>query len=101
MYRSRKLLDLAHRITECTIRLPEVCQIRTEGCEPAHSNWAVHGKGMSLKAHDVFFAASCHACHAELDQGCLFTGEQKRSYWQMGHDETMLTIFQEGWVGVK
>lgn len=100
-YRNRKLLDLAHRITECTVQLPEVCEIRTEGCEPAHSNWFEHGKGMGLKAHDCFFAAACHSCHAELDQGNLYTAQQKREAWQRGFDRTLLQIYIEGWIWVK
>lgn len=33
----------------------------------AHSNEGKHGKGMGIKAHDIFFAYLCHQCHREYD----------------------------------
>ena len=33
----------------------------------AHSNSQKHGKGMGIKAHDVFGAYLCHKCHARYD----------------------------------
>lgn len=62
MFRSRRLLDLAHRIESC-----QNCGRHIEGCEPAHSNEPEHGKGAGLKSHDCFFAALCHTCHAWYD----------------------------------
>ncbi len=65
IYRDRKLLDLAHQVTECQLQLPGVCQGHSaHGCEPAHSNQQRHGKGMGHKAEDIFHVAACHACHA-------------------------------------
>lgn len=34
----------------------------------AHSNFSRHGKGMGIKAHDLFGAYLCHNCHANYDQ---------------------------------
>ncbi|GAB4059246.1 hypothetical protein [Uliginosibacterium sediminicola] len=100
-FRDRDLLDLAHDINECTLQLPGVCTgYSPHGCEPAHSNFSIHGKGARIKAHDNFHAASCHACHAELDQGRRFTYEQKMEYFVRAHERTMLEYFRRGWVGV-
>jgi hypothetical protein len=100
-HRDRNLLDLAHRVNECTLQLPGVCEgYSAHGCEPAHANSSRYGKGMSLKAHDCFHAAACHSCHAELDQGRKFDQETKLDYWQRGFERTMLLYFRNDWVKV-
>jgi hypothetical protein len=33
----------------------------------AHSNSQKHGKGMGIKAHDLFGAYLCHKCHSAFD----------------------------------
>lgn len=100
-HRDRALLDLAHRVHQCQVGLPDVCQGHMpEGCEPAHANGQRWGKGTGIKAHDVFHAAACHACHVELDQGHRVTQEDKLFYWQRGFERTMLIYFREGWVSV-
>lgn len=65
MFRSRALLDTAHKVQRCM----NCGAHSTEGCEPAHSDLQEHGRGKDLKSHDCFFAALCHACHAWLDAG--------------------------------
>jgi hypothetical protein len=35
----------------------------------AHSNSQKHGKGMGMKAHDLFGAYLCHKCHTNYDSG--------------------------------
>lgn len=35
----------------------------------AHSNSQRHGKGMGIKAHDLFGAYLCYKCHAKYDSG--------------------------------
>ncbi|MRR49354.1 MAG: DUF1364 family protein [Rhodocyclaceae bacterium] len=100
-FRSRSLLDLAHRVTECQVRIPGVCAGHSDhGCEPAHSNQQRHGKGMGHKAADCFHAAACHACHAELDQGSRLTKEERRDYWQAAHERTLQLYFENGWLKV-
>lgn len=47
----------------------------------AHSNWAIHGKGKSIKADDNYAASLCAKCHTLLDQGLLFDHERKRMWW--------------------
>lgn len=62
-YRNRRLLNLAHRVTECQFRSP-VCRGHSpHGCEPIHSDFSEHGKGMGIKASDDQHAAGCHDCH--------------------------------------
>jgi len=98
-HRDRKLLDLAHRLHDCTIRIPGVCQGHSvEGLEPAHANWSRYGKGMGIKAHDCFHAAACHACHAEIDQGKRLSQEERIDYWQQGFERTLLIYHRNGWL---
>lgn len=106
MYRNRALLDLAHKMDQC-----QNCGVSTpEGCEPAHSNLSEHGKGKGLKAHDAFFAALCHQCHAWADnQGghgkdptgtYLNNPEAKREMFVRAMHKTWLHLFQRGWLKV-
>src|ERR1051326_2152651 len=103
-YRNRRLLDLAHRVNEC-----QNCGAFTpEGCEPAHSNLGEHGKGVSLKSHDVFFACLCHSCHAWLDQGSgsdpsgMYTSrrDEKAAMWRAAFDKTQVLLWSRGMVRV-
>ena len=93
-YRNRALLNLAHYLP---------CQWCGKGVasEPAHSNQSRHGKGMSIKAHDVYFAALCHECHSALDQGSKLSKQERMDMWQYAHERTLLEIFKLGWVVVK
>ena len=56
--------------------------------QAAHSNWAEHGKGRSIKASDEFVAALCQTCHAELDQGQHLSKEQRRQMWDQAYERT-------------
>lgn len=96
-YRDRALLDSVYQV-ECTLQIEGCC----EGGfgEPAHSNQSRHGKGGSLKAHDCFVASACRSCHRELDQGKLFTREEKAEIWLRGHERTMLALWQLGLIQV-
>lgn len=55
---------------------------------------------MGLKADDVFHAAACHSCHAEIDQGSNLTRDERLEYWRRGFERTMLMYFQNGWLVV-
>lgn len=96
-YRDRALLNLAYEI-DCTLEVDGCCE-GGRG-EPCHSNQSRHGKGGSIKAHDVFFAAGCRPCHRELDQGKRFTREEKAEIWQRGYEKTMLQLWQQGLIRV-
>lgn len=101
-HRDRKLLDLAHRLNECT----NCIQWVVEGLEPAHSNWSTHGKGGAMKSDDWAHAALCHECHVWLDQGAgpdptgIWTDKDKREMWRYAHDRTMRAYWTRGWVRV-
>lgn len=68
----------------------------------AHSNWADHGKGMSIKAHDCYIAFLCFRCHSWLDQGTgrdptgRYTVYEKREMFDRARDATLLRLFQQG-----
>lgn len=94
-HRDRKYLDLAHRITDCMN-----CGQHSPGCEPAHSNQMRHGKGTSIKAHDVFHAALCHECHRALDSGGTLSRDSKQTMWQAAFERTLLAYFKNGWLRV-
>jgi hypothetical protein len=100
--RSRKLLDLAHRVNECT----NCGKWSEHGCEPAHQNGISAGKGFGIKSHDHRHAALCHACHAWYDQGgkrspCeMWSSGQKEFMWTAAHMKTMDLYFSNGWLKV-
>lgn len=92
-YRNRKLLDLA-RDQACTL-----CGVQDGTVVAAHSNSSVHGKGKSLKAHDVFTAHLCYRCHMELDQGKA-SREEKEYAFRRAMDATTLRLWQQGRIRV-
>lgn len=102
-YRNRRLLDAAHQVQEC-----QNCGRFTEGCEPAHSNLGEHGKAVSMKSADCYFACLCHTCHSWLDQGHgmdptgTFDGtrEDKAAMWRRAYDKTVLLLWSRGMVKV-
>lgn len=63
-YRNRTLLNLAHSMP-CMASFKHVCT-GYEGCEPAHSDHHIFGRGGWHKSHDFAFAALCHNAHQEL-----------------------------------
>lgn len=98
-YRNRRLLD-AIRELPCQFRIPGVCEGGVNS-DPCHSNQMRHGKGKSLKAHDIFAAAGCRACHREVDQGMKLSREDRIHYWQVAHERTMLMLWQHGVIDIK
>jgi hypothetical protein len=62
-YRNRRLLNLAHRVQECQFKSPVCRGFSAHGCEPIHSDFSEHGKGMGIKAADDQHVAGCHDCH--------------------------------------
>jgi hypothetical protein len=104
--RSRKLLDLAHRITDCT----NCGRFSPEGCEPAHQNGIDAGKGQSIKGQDNRHAALCHECHAWLDSGgtkpdpsgCFHpVRADKFEMWVKAHLRTFDYYWRQQWLSVR
>ena len=95
-YRSRKLLDTFIDAPRCF-----GCGRMNDGSVVgAHANWSDYGKGMSIKAHDVYVAGLCAGCHRELDQGKSMNKEEKRAFWESAWRKTVLWWFQSGKVRV-
>lgn len=104
-HRLRKLLDLAHEVTECTNCDAWVAH----GCEPAHENGISAGKGQSIKSQDHRHAAMCHACHAWYDSGSVGldpsqryqpTREDKQEMWTRAFKATLDLYWRNNWLKV-
>jgi len=65
-YRNRKLLDLAHDMP-CMAEFDHHCTEHL-GCDPAHSDSHIFGRGFSHKSNDFAFAAMCRNAHQGLDR---------------------------------
>ena len=98
-YRNKRLLEVA-RGQSCMLQIPGVCNGNNETVVACHSNQLAHGKGMGTKAHDCFVAWGCSACHAAIDSGSQLSYEQKKDYWQRGHELTLLAMFEAGMLEV-
>lgn len=88
--RSGRLM-LRYRLLSC-----QHCGANDGTVAGAHSNWAEHGKGKSIKASDIYCASLCHACHSELDQGDSMTNEEKRAMWARAHARTFQALLAMG-----
>jgi hypothetical protein len=53
---------------------------------------------MGMKAHDVYSAALCVHCHANIDQGSKLSYEERKSLWEAAWRKTMLVLFEDGLV---
>ena len=60
-FRSRKLLDQAHTMP-CLAQFQHECTA-WQGCEPAHADSQLFGRGHGHKAPDWAFASMCHTAH--------------------------------------
>lgn len=70
----------------CYLRVPGVQCARRETVVPCHSNQAVHGKGLGIKAHDTYTVPGCMHCHHELDQGHRLSRDQRRDIWDRAYE---------------
>lgn len=87
--RSRALLDIFKTLP---------CQItgRVGETDPAHSNWACHGKGGSIKASDVYVAAIARDLHRELDQGSRWSRQERQRIWWDAHVKSVRALVALG-----
>lgn len=77
-----KAMRNACRGQHCYLMVPGVC-LGVSGIDtvvPCHSNSHEHGKGMGLKADDIYTVPGCMACHQWLDQGPA-PKQLKRDTW--------------------
>ena len=65
MIRSKAILQSA-KGEYCTVQGPH-CNGNPDTTVWAHSNRQVHGKGMGIKAHDIFGCYACSSCHDWID----------------------------------
>lgn len=99
-YRNEKLLALAKGAT-CQIAVPGICNGDPTTTVAAHSNAGGHGKGQGIKAHDVFVAHACSACHDAVDgRSLVLEAADREFYWRRGFERTMLYLFKRGLVRV-
>lgn len=80
----RGYVDLC-RGQQCYLMLPNVTIHDPATVVACHSNQAQHGKGMGKKASDEFTVPGCYSCHMELDQGRLYTRQQKFAAWDSAY----------------
>lgn len=71
---------------ECFLMLPMVRFHDRATVVPCHSNQSRHGKGMGIKASDVFTVPGCFECHYQIDQGKDMTREERFSAWGKAFD---------------
>ncbi len=98
LYRNRRMLNLAHRVTECQFQIEGVCEvISPNGCEPAHSNHYEHGHGMGQKSADDQHIASCKSCHLYYDAHKL-PKEEELPKFNAGRERTMAYYRKFKWL---
>lgn len=96
-FRSRKLLDLAHSCTQCMAGFAHACT-GWQGCEPAHSDSQMFGRGHGHKAADWATAFVCHAAHMELDR---FDRETKQAEWLRAFVKTQNYLWTNELIAVR
>lgn len=93
-FRSQTLRDLAAKVPHCMNR---DCRAANRGqIVAAHSNESAHGKGLSLKAHDVP-AYLCGSCHDLLDgRAGHLSREEKSAMFLRAAYASMVWLLREG-----
>ncbi|GAB1828719.1 hypothetical protein [Achromobacter xylosoxidans] len=61
------------------------CRGELESVVPCHANWSAYGKGMGIKAPDIYTVPGCARCHACLDQGMTLTKAEKKATWEWAY----------------
>lgn len=91
-YRNSTLLRLAEKAPHCML-----CGARNDRqVVSAHSNRAIDGKAMGLKASDAAIAFVCALpCHVRIDQG-RESREIRTDLWERAHRATMRWLIESG-----
>jgi hypothetical protein len=97
-YRNRKLLNLAHDVQHCQFQLAGCTGFSVEGCEPAHSNFAKHGKALRQKSDDDQHVASCSNCHRLFDGNYRDKLELEEIFYH-ARQRTFNYYKLQGWLG--
>src|SRR5687768_9926858 len=90
-YRNRRLLDLAHTCP-CFANFQHQC-FGHQGCDPAHSDSSIFGRGHGHKSHDFAFASMCNTAHRMLD---AMTREEKFYAWMRAYVATQEYLWENG-----
>ena len=69
----------------CYLQIPGVCRGERDTVVPCHANWSDYGKGMGIKAPDIYTVPGCARCHACLDQGMTLTKAEKKATWEWAY----------------
>lgn len=69
----------------CFLQIPGVCRGERDTVVPCHANWSDYGKGMGIKAPDIYTVPGCARCHACLDQGVTLTKAEKKATWEWAY----------------
>lgn len=67
----------------------------------AHSNEGKHGKGMGIKAHDLFGAYLCHKCHAMYDGqkfGLMENKNHAQTWFREQWEKSMIIACNKGYL---
>jgi hypothetical protein len=68
----------------------------------AHSNEQKHGKGMGIKAHDLFGAYLCQNCHdgydGRTDMFILYSQQDKRDWFREMWERSMIRACNKGYL---
>jgi hypothetical protein len=93
-YRNRRLLDLAHS-APCMATFSHECNDYL-GCEPAHSDSHVFGRGAGHKSNDWAVAFICHNAHKVITAkvGDDLTREQKFYDWLRAFVRTQTYLWE-------
>ena len=82
------------------VSIDGICNYDPTTVVMAHSNKSRHGKGLGIKAHDIFCALACSNCHSVIDGHTRteYTKAEIDEFWQRGFERTLLWAFNEGWI---
>lgn len=80
---------------ECQFKIPGVCNGNPETTVWCHSDESEDGKGYGHKAHDIFGAFGCAACHHWYDNGPA-PREEKRFYFNRAMKRSWKILWREG-----
>jgi hypothetical protein len=64
-----------------------------------HSNHSQHGKGVGLKAHDIFGFYGCSGCHQWYDEISRYRGDPREirdELFRWAHDRSLLRLLDKG-----
>lgn len=70
------------------------CGWSGEGVVWAHSNEGAHGKGLSIKAHDLLGNYLCGPCHAQYDRSGM-SWDDKRTMFRECYPKTMTRVAEK------